>query len=244
MTDQDWFDKQAQIGNSIAAKLNVVRKGTAISKAIDQLALRIVSAGDSLRLLHDKSPHNFLFDGTMVLRGIYDASLQSLYILNDAAFQEERANLYLDFYWVEKMKFIRRFDRSQTQLGRHVSQSTLRANAEPEIQREFQRVQAKFLDSKGKLRNHWYPNNLQFLAEKTGFESECEIFQQFLSGAVHASSFAMQHPPFQGKPELMLEFAWKFSFRVLGKYAEYAQVTLDVIETEIVKSASKPLVDF
>jgi hypothetical protein len=160
--------------------------------------------------------------------------LQALYILVDQTRRDERAQLYLDFFWIEKEKAIELYDKSPTYLGKRMSQSPRRGNAEVAIQREIQRVRPKFANSKGKPRNHWYEGDLRVLARAVGIETEYELFQKHFSGVVHASPYALQEGmPIKGF--LLGDLAWRFSFRVLGQFSEFAGVTLDEQESELVR---------
>jgi hypothetical protein len=97
-------------------------------------------------------------------------------------------------------------------------------------------VRVKFENAKGNLRNHWFPEkNLREIARAVGRESEYEILQKQLSGAVHSSAFTLKNgSPYKGF--LLSDLAWRFSFRVLGKFAEYVQIELDE-ELPLIRSA-------
>src|SRR4051812_10845826 len=223
MNDDVVLDFQAQTANRIFAKLSAVRRNEPVTEAIELLLRRIVGAGNSLRVLHEHAPHEFAFDGAMILRGIYEAMLQALYILQKQSQRIERATLYLDFYWVEHKQFVRLIDTNPTYLANKLSQSSKRAMVEPAIEQKFESVRGKFENDKGKLRNHWYPASLREIASAIGRESEYEFLQKQLSGAVHSSAFSLKN----GVPYerfLLIELAWRFSFRVLGRFAEYAQI--------------------
>ncbi|NQU21375.1 MAG: hypothetical protein HQ567_08840 [Candidatus Nealsonbacteria bacterium] len=233
MDDEQILEFQANTANGIVCRLNASRRDTAVTRAIELLLGRIVGAGNSLRVLHNHAPHEFDFDGAMILRGIYDAMLQALFILHDPAKRDERAQDYLDFYWVEKEKTIGLFDGNRTYLSRRISQSARRPSAEPAIKQEIQRVRPRFENSNGRLRNHWYKGSLRELAGAVGFEAEYEILQQQLSGAVHASAYTLQDGSYY-RGFLLLDFAWRLSFRVLGSAAEYVGIELDEAERELV----------
>jgi hypothetical protein len=235
MTNNEMFEIQASNANNIVAKCNDVRRKNSVTNAIGLLLGRIVGAGNSLRVLREHAPHDFTFDGSMILRGIYDAMLQALFILSNPQFQEARASQYLDYSCVEKHKAIDLFDKSQTHLGHRISKSTRRANAEPEIEQEFQKVRQQFESKDGKVRKQWHEGTLRDLAKDVGLESEYEILQKQLSGIVHSSAWAFQNFAAIYNPDLLQTFAWKFSFRVLGKYTCYAGVTLDEIESGLVR---------
>jgi len=235
MIYDEMIEFQAITANAIRKKLNGARRESSVTKAVELLLDRIVGAGNSLRVLREHAPHDFTFDGAMILRGIYDTMLQALYILSDPQNQESRARQYLDYSCVEKHNALDLFDNSQTHLGHHISKSSRRAIAEPMIKQDFQQVCQKFKDKKGKIRGQWYEGTLRDLAKAVGFESEYEILQKQLSGIVHSSAWALQEIGTLYKQPLLQMWSWKFSFRILGKYACYAGLTLDGIESELVR---------
>jgi len=242
MDDERILEFQANTANGIARKLNGSRRNTAVTRATKLLLGRIVGAGNSLRVLHKHAPHNFDFDGAMILRGIYDAMLQALFILHDPTKRNERAQDYLDFYWVEKKKAIELFDAKRTHLSRRISQSARRPKAEPAIEQEIQRVRPKYENSTGKLRGHWYKGSLRDVAAAVGLEAEYEILQKQLSGAVHASAYTLKDGPYY-RGFLLMALAWRLSFRVLGSFAEYSEIQLDEPERELVGMSSTSIFD-
>ncbi|MGD0655288.1 MAG: DUF5677 domain-containing protein [Thermoguttaceae bacterium] len=250
MTDDELLALQASEYDALANKLYDVlakklydaRRESSVTRAIELLLGRLVCAGKSLRVLRKHLPHDFFFDGAMILRGMYDTMLQALYIMSDPAQQESRATQYLDYYWIEKHKMIAVIDSSTTNVGQRLSRSTKRASAEPAIDKEFQRVRSTFENEKGKLRNQWYEGRLNDLAETVGFLSEYNILQKQLSGAVHSSPYALQAPLlYKGFPLMM--FAWKFIFRVLGKFAVYKGITLEKHESDLIALSAKNIFD-
>lgn len=236
MTDDEMLEFRARTANAIVKKLKDARRESPVTIAIELLLNRIIGSGNSLRVLREHAPHEFTFDGAMILRGIYDTMLQALFILADPQHQETRAVQYLDYFWVEKHKAIHLFDNSDTYLGHRISNSPRRANTEPAIEQEFQKVRQKYeVGKKGKLRDHWYEGSLCDLAKDVGVGSEYDILQKQLSGIVHSSAYALQQTIPTYNELVLLNFAWRFSFRVLGKYAEYAKITLDKCEGELVR---------
>lgn len=240
--DDRILDNFAAIANGIAARTNAVQKPGPVTDAVELLLRRLVHAGNSLRVLYDRARDDFPFDGAMILRGIYDTMLQSLYILADPSRRESRARLYLDFYWVERHTEIELFDQNPTVLARKLKTSAKRAQAEPEIDTEFQRVRSTFLNSRGKLRRAWYAGSLRELAKEVGFESEYEILQRQLSGAVHSSPLALKDGP-RYPARFVLRLAWHFSYRVLGRFADFKGVSLDEHERQVVDISFKNVYD-
>jgi hypothetical protein len=243
MDDDAILERERAIANSIVEKLNAVAKPDVVTEAVELLLRRIVDAGNSLDVLRNSAPHDFAFDGAMILRGIYDAMLQALYILNDPAKREQRAYLYLDYYWIERREAIRRIDKNPTFLAKRIKNSPKRPKAEPEIEERFNQVKCHFLKRKGQLRWTWYEGNLRTLAQEVGFETEYELLQKQLSGAVLSWPMDLKDGPiFSGF--LLLDLAWRFSFRVLGKFAEFKGAILSKDEQEMVRDSFGNIYDY
>lgn len=82
MNDDDMLELFRDTGNSILKRLNAKHVPSPVTRASEMLLCRIIGAGDSLATLRKESPHNYALDGAMILRGIYDAMLQVMYILH------------------------------------------------------------------------------------------------------------------------------------------------------------------
>jgi len=246
MTDDEILERQKNIANDIVTKLNSVRKDTVVTRAVELLMKRIVSGGNTLFILGQLSSpcseHDFALDGASILRGIYDAMLQALYILCDPPECEERARLYLDFYWVEWHEAVRLFDKSPTVLAAKVKNSPKRPQGEPAIQKEFEQVESKFLTKKGGLRQAWYPGTLRNLAKHVGLDTEYELFQRQLSGAVHSSPLSLKDGPIY-TGFLLVDLSFRFSFRVLGRFAEYKDVGLEAFEKQMIQDSMRNIFD-
>jgi hypothetical protein len=247
MTDDEILENEKTIANGIVTKLNSVSKPGTVTKAAELLLRSIVSSGNALYFLRQASlscpQYDFALDGAAILRRIYDAMLQALFILSDPTECEGRAQLYLDYYWVERYVAISLFDKNPTAIANVVKTSPKRKVAEPAIECEFQRVKSKFLTKKGEPRRCWYQGNLRDIAKQVGLESEYELLQKQLSGAVHSSPlFLKDGSIYTGF--LLADLSWRFSFRVLGRFAEYKGVALDEIEQDMVKDSSKNIFDY
>jgi hypothetical protein len=109
-----------------------------------------------------------------------------------------------------------------------MSKSPRRPTAEAFFQKKYPEVFPKYATKKrGKTRTHWYIGSLRDLAKaiRPSLESEYELLQAYLSGSTHSSVYALTDPPVFDK-ELLADLAWRFSYRVLGKFAQYKGITL------------------
>lgn len=241
--DQIHLEYQRAIANGIVTKLNAVQKPGPVAVATEMITGRILASGNSLAVLYNGSPHDWAFDGASILRNIYDVMLQGLYIMADVARRNERAQLYLDFMDVERMRRIELLDASGTDIAKHVSGSPKRPNAEPAIKKRCNAVKAKYVTKKGKLRDTWYRGSLRDLAKASRLEGEYELMQKFLSGVVHSSPLTLEEGPIV-HGFLLMDWHWRFAFRVLGTYAAYKGVVLDQTEKDLIASAQRNVFDW
>jgi len=241
-TDGDVLEVWRMVGNKILTKLNATRIPGPVAVVVKMIARRIVASGESLATLRNNSPHDYGFDATSILRTIYDVMLQGLYIMADRNKREERARLYLDFMTGEQKRRIELLDASGTDLAKRFSGSQKRPSAEPEIEKQFNAVKAKFLTNKGKVRKWWYPGTLRNLAKESNLEAEYELMQRFLSGVIHSSPLALKEGAFI-KGFLLMDWHWRFAFRIFGAYAEHKGITLDQDEQDLVQMSRKNVFD-
>jgi hypothetical protein len=241
MSMEQLLGTQRDMANEIVAKLNACQRPGAVTRAIELLLTRIVAGGNSLAVLRQSNAHPYIFDEAMIVRGIYDAMLQALYILDDVATLDERAELYLDWYWIEKKYEIERYDNNPTFLAQRMSKSPRRPTAEPCFEKKYREAFPKYATKKrDKTRQHWYSGSLRDLAKaiRPSLESEYELLQAYLSGPTHSSVYALTEPPVFDK-DLLADFAWRFSYRVLGKFAHYKGITLTEDEQGMIALATE-----
>ncbi|MCY2929587.1 MAG: DUF5677 domain-containing protein [Planctomycetota bacterium] len=242
VSDDQILECQRAVANGILTKLNTIPKPGPVAAAIDMIAGRLVASGNSLLVLRRNSRHDYGFDALSILRTMYDVTLQGLYILADQAKQEERARLYLDFMWVERKQRIELMDSSKTWLAKRLSGSPMRANAEPAIEERFESVKAKYTGKNNKVRGDWFPGRLRDLARATGLEAEYLLMQKFLSGFVHSTPLTIMMGPVV--PDfLLIDWHWRFVFRILGSYAEVKAVTLDEKENGLITLSRQNVFD-
>ena len=111
-----------------------------------------------------------------LLRAMYDAHLQALYILANDHQANARAQLFLDYRWIEQRRMQNLIERNETDMARALLRSPKRAEGEAEREENFQRLKPKYLTKDGKrLRRDWYEGNLFDLAKGVGLGPECEL---------------------------------------------------------------------
>lgn len=241
-----WFWRQnvayaTEIGRAIQER---VKTFTPTTRALEPFKNRIGGALDTLTALDRFAKNDWRTDGMTLLRAMYDAHLQALYILADPAEADARAQLFLDYRCIEQRRMQNLLERNSTQLAQTLLRSPRRAEGEAEREVNFQRLRPKYLTKDGKrLRRDWYEGNLYDLAREVGLESECEILQRDLSGAVHSTPAALLAGASFSEPEHLLLVGWKLMFRVLGRIAQHHGASLEPEHEEIVRDAMTNLYD-
>lgn len=242
-----WFWRQnvaiaTEIGRAIHEH---VKTFTPTTRALEPFQKRISGAVDTLTALHRFAKNDWRADGLTLLRAMYDAHLQVLYILQDSAQADERAQLFLDFRWIEQRAMQKIIAGNSTRLAKKLMQSPKRLEGEAEREANYQKLRPKFLTRDGKKdRGDWYPGTLRDLARAVGLESEYEILQKDLSGSVHSTPTALLAGPSFSESEHLLLLGWKLMFRVLGRIAAHHGVPLAKEHEEIVRDAMSNIYDF
>ena len=160
----------------------------------------------------------------------------------DPAKRKDRAQLYLEFMDVERKQRIELMDCSSTDVAKRISGSPKRISSEPKIEKRFNEVKAKYQTEKGTIRRYWYPGTLRDLAKAADLEPEYELMQRLLSGVVHSSPLTLKEGPLVHGFRL-IDWHWRFAFRILGAYAEYKGIALDQTEQCLISSARQNVFD-
>jgi hypothetical protein len=232
MSSPDWLDNIAfaAIANDLLERTTVRRPGPGVENvALARLLRRMMQSVDSLVTLVTIQPNNGA-DGATILRTIYDAHLQLLYILKSP---RARAELYVDFYWVEFAKQNALINCVNHEAFKAMRVNTNIAKMRREAERELAAVRANYPDNsnhrfRGRekaTRQTWYEGSLRTLAKAVGYESEYQIVMASLHPIVHSSSFGVKGPHTIG-PNVLCHTAWCLLFRCLGKTAEHLAVEI------------------
>jgi hypothetical protein len=203
-------------------------------RAIERLFPRLYSIGKTLHILCHGAEHDFSLDAAILLRAAYDTTMQILYILQDPEQIQARSDLYEDFYWVEKKRYVERIDKNPGDGPKIIGRkSPMRMKHEPEMIQEFNRVKETYTGKKEGMRDTWYPGSLRDLAKKVGWGEEYDLFQYQFSGVTHSSAFALE---FAGAFSVEYTFFafWRLFFRVLGRIVQIHNIQLSDEEREVV----------
>jgi len=240
-TPYEWLTKHSQ--DATNALLDTIRgepRAGPTWRALRLLVDRMMRSAENIHRLFDISPRDAAMDGASILRTLYDAHLQALYILKEPV---GRGKLYVDFLWVELQEMVRIIEENTTHFGQMVRGNMQAAQVEQAAKAEFDAVKANYLKTKGGsgLRNHWCVGNLSDLAKALGYEGEYYILSRVLNGPVHSSPYGLQaEPRLTGKSIMLL--AWHFLHRVMGRIAEYAGAPVEAwIRDEVLQSAYQPV---
>ncbi len=126
---------------------------------------------------------------TVLLRCIYDAQIQLMYILESSEMSEKRAVQYLKYGAIENYKFLELIEESECALAKRISSIPKRDETKQLMVSQYNQCKnSEFWNKWG--RDRWYKGTLFDLARIVGREEEYTWYVRFSSGAVHASPFA------------------------------------------------------
>lgn len=172
-----------------------------------------------------------------ILRAMYDAHLQALYIVADPAHADERAQLFFEHQGIEQRRWYKIIERSPTCFVQ------VPLSLGPEVEAAYRKLRPKFLAPNGKDRPNWYPGTLRDIARNVNLESEYEIIQPDLSGAVHSTPTALVAGSIFSEREQLLLVGWKLVLRVLGRTANHYDIPLEGEHEQAVRDAMTNLYD-
>lgn len=215
--EREICDGTLEFCNSFGMRVGKLRRTGALEHASRLLWTRTVDGFASVRVLRFNAPHDWGRDGNVLLRVIYDATLQLAWMLDNPEERDDRCERFLDYLWIEKHKFRKRFDLRQTDATRQVAASPFRNEGEKQQNSKLLQIGPKFLTKSGrteidsmskperdaylvspraKYQQNWYGGaNLRELACAAGLESEYEILHPLASGDVHVSPMSLMTRP-------------------------------------------------
>lgn len=218
---------------------NLPREGKA-AIAVRRLTNRVFMSAETMTILRRYADHDWRIDATTVLRTLYDAMLQALYIIDDPENMEFRGELYEGFSAIERYELLRRVEADSSAFSRKLRESPLRKDGEPRLVAEYQQRIGNYRKPGSSIRpRSWYAHSvgtLKDMAVVVGYEDEYLLLTHDLGASVHSSAFALAPKPLFS-PDLCLLLAWHLTVRVLGKIADRYEIELAGEESKVVRDA-------
>ena len=240
-------------GDAIRAKLTgistaILRRISSTPASHEQVAAcwsviqkRAINSLNSLMVMVEHAPHDYLHDGAAVLRGLYDTHLQALYILRDP---EARARLYCEFLFIQTYDLLKAADKNLSDIGEAVRSSLYRPYFVRNVATNYATVRSQFLTNRGdECRKNWYRGTLADIAMEVGYLAEYELMQRNLSNSVHSTPLGL----LQGAgvtPDILLNYAWSLNLRIIGGMTDYIRLELDEVEKAAIAASRRSLCDF
>ena len=253
-------DYQAEVCDYVRQEAERCAGNDDVARTSSLLYQRIGQGYRSARTLREFARHDWSVDGVIILRTLYDATMQLLWLLAVPDERADRAKLYLDFLEIEKHQMLHRVDSSGTDMGTAMAESPRRPEGEEQRQKKLREVGATYLTKRGRrrfddqgepylteptaeYRKHWYrPSNLGKLAAELDYDSECGMFQEDLSASVHASPWSLINGP-AIKPEFVLTWAMALGLRAAGAIADAYRIPLDEDQQDVIATAKRNMYD-
>jgi hypothetical protein len=225
----------AAVANNLMGVLRQHGRRGEVTHTVGHLLNRITRSIESLTQLFRRAANEAELDGASILRTVYDAHLQVLYILTDP---DAHAKLYADFFNVEWHKFRQMIDRRPEGLFKLVANSPNRAKTEPANDANFRRVEAAYRRGDGSYRQNWYRGTPRDMARRVGYEGEFLVLSRLLNPIVHSSAFGL-YSPTQMNGDGMVSLSWDLLFRCMGKTLEYEGI-LSKVDPKVVANVLTP----
>lgn len=241
--ERNFVYESTRLSEQVLQKVWAVADDDQVAQVLIIFSQRLTHSLNSLLILRRYARHDYAPDGETLLRAMFDAMLQGLYVMENEERAAERSQLFLDYYWVEKHQLLQKIDANSTSLAQRLAKSPRREMGEPTIKAEFARVRHQFLTKKGKrLRASWYPGTLRDLAQSADCEPEYEMLHQSLSGMTHTGPFAASHGA-NIKGEHLSSWGLHMIFRYIGGLASFYSVDLDHEEQVVVDAGKRSMLN-
>lgn len=146
-------DYQAEVCDYVRQEAESCAGNDVVARISSLLYQRIGQGYRSARTLREFAHHDWSVDGEIILRTLYDATLQLLWLLAVPDERAFRAKLYLDFLEIEKHQMLHQVDSSGTDLGAAIAKSPRRPAGEKQRQERLRTVGEPYLDKRGRKRN-------------------------------------------------------------------------------------------
>ena len=115
--DQFVYEKQAQVCDHVLAEVEKRSTENIVAESSHRLYRRISDGVRSLHVLSQHAEHDWAVDGVCILRTMYDAMLQLLWLLHNPPDRERRAEIYIGYFYIEKLRMLASQPRIADQVG-------------------------------------------------------------------------------------------------------------------------------
>ncbi len=238
--DQFIYDEEMQVCEHVLREVEKQSTENIVAENSLRLYERMLNGITTLHVLSEHARHEWAVDGVVILRTIHDAMLQLLWLLHDPGQRRQRAEMYPDYFHVDKLRMLAAIGDSGTDVA--VLWGKRRPEVNPALRRDLTKYGPQFLSKEGrrqhrkrgdsylydpeaKYRRHWYPGELRGLAEDVGYLGEYKILHLDTSAAVHSSLWALLRGPALN-PEFHLFCGTRFCLRAAGAVAEALGIPL------------------
>lgn len=182
------------------------------TRAMLALFTRLAGSWQSLCALAEpgSNPHQFearAYDCAAIMRCMYDALLQLEHICKGPS-PEKLGFLYLHYEHIERFQAVQEVLKQHSPLANIIKTSPKRPGAEPRVIRRYERVRHFYTHGKkGKVREHWYEDNLRKIAKDLVRENEWVWLCRSFNSAIHSGPCAMFHGPMVRDPRQVEQIA-------------------------------------
>ena len=174
-----------------------------------------------------------IWDCPILLRAMFDLAIQYEWLMKDA---QSRARLYLEYEHVSRYLRTKEItEKPRGPIAEAIASSPLRAEGEPRVEREFERVRHAYQNRKGRPRKHWYPGDLWHLAKELGREGEYALVTKWWNQYVQADPSVLRHRR-DLQPHYLLNYSLYFTSRIVMICVNHYEVILTNEEHEVLKA--------
>jgi len=181
------------------------------------------------------------YSGPLFVRTMYELFLQLEYVLKDP---ENRAKLYQEFRHVTQYRHAMAIVRNPTgPIAQCIAASPMRAEGEPRIKQEYQRVRPLFehATSKGRKRvsSNWYGKRINELAEELGYGGEYRLLYAACSAWAHGDPFRSGTRDTVADPRYLFTICTGLYARMLKSIANTGRLVLTNEQCQFLSNAAK-----
>ena len=104
--DQFIYEEQIRVCEHVLREVEKQSAENIVAESSLRLYERILNSVMTLHVLSEHARHEWAVDGVVILRTIHDAMLQLLWLLHDPGQRGQRAEMYPDYFHVDKLRML------------------------------------------------------------------------------------------------------------------------------------------